>query len=78
MENKNEPIGYLFGSIGYNSPNDVTILIDNLNKEQALLILTRAVDSAYEKGIYSLVESEILSKSIRILTLIPPTSEESK
>lgn len=77
MENNNEPIGYLFGTIGYKSPNDITNLIDNLSKEQSLLILTRAIEAAYEKGVYSMIESEILSKSVRILTLSSPPENEN-
>ena len=68
MDNQTQPIGYLFGNLGFKSQKDISDLIDNLNQEQALVILTKAIDSAYEKGVYNMIESEILSKSIRILT----------
>jgi len=67
MDNENN-IGYLFGSIGFKSPKDVELLIENLNSEQALIFVTKALDDAYNKGVFSMIESEIISKSIRILT----------
>ena len=68
MENQEDNLGYLFGTIGFKSPKDVELLIDNLNKEQALIFITKALEDAYNKGVYSLVESEIISKSLRLIT----------
>jgi hypothetical protein len=41
--------------------------INDLNEEQSLYIIRLALNSAQSKGLFSLEESEIVSKSIRIL-----------
>ena len=40
---------------------------NNLTEEQAKFMLIRAVQMAYKNGLYSLTESEIVSKSLRTL-----------
>jgi hypothetical protein len=42
-----------------------------MTTEQAFYVLTQAIQMAYSKNIYSLQESEILSKSLRLLTQTP-------
>ncbi len=63
-----EPIGLLFGSTAYYSPQDVDTLIDNLTPEQSFYFLTQAIEFSYKSGIYTLAEAELLSKSLRIFT----------
>jgi DNA helicase HerA-like ATPase len=64
MEQEKQPIGYLFAI--YN-PEDIDNLIDGLTEEQAKFMLIRAVQMAYKNGLYSLTESELISKSLRTL-----------
>jgi len=45
------------------------------DKEQAVFLLVQAVKYAYHNGIYSLGESEIISKSIRVLSEIKKNEE---
>jgi len=71
MEEK-QPIGYLFESIAIYDMNSVEMFVDNLNTQQATYVIMQALEMANKKGIYSLRESEILSKSLRILEK-PPT-----
>ena len=59
---------FLFESIKYQSPEDVEKFIESLDTAQSFYVLTKALEMAYDRGVYSLQESEILSKSIRILT----------
>ena len=59
---------FLFESIRYQSPEDVEKFIESLDTAQSFYVLTKALEMAYDRGVYSLQESEILSKSIRILT----------
>jgi hypothetical protein len=66
MEQK-QPIGILFDSIPFYSPEDLTSLIDNLDTQQTKHILTQSLKHAYKSGIFDLIESELVSKSIRIL-----------
>jgi len=67
MEQQKQPIAYLFEDVAIYNPDDVDNLIDNLSEEQAKFMLIRAVQMAYKNGLYSLTESEIVSKSLRIL-----------
>jgi hypothetical protein len=67
MEQQKQPIAYLFEDVAIYKPEDIDNLIDNLTEEQARFMLIRAVQMAYKNGLYSLTESEIVSKSLRIL-----------
>lgn len=69
MQEQTQPIGYLFGgSISYYEQKDVEKFVDNLTSEQSFFVVSQALQMAYSKGIFSLNESEIISKSLRILT----------
>ena len=67
MEQEKQPITYLFEEVAIYKPEDIENLIDNLTEEQAKFMLIRAVQMAYKNGLYSLTESEIVSKSLRML-----------
>jgi hypothetical protein len=67
MEQQKQPILYLFEDVAIYKPEDIDNLIDNLSDEQAKFMLIRAVQMAYKNGLYSLTESELVSKSLRIL-----------
>lgn len=67
MEQEKQPIAFLFEDIAIYDPKDIDTLIDGLTEEQAKFMLIRAVQMAYKNGIYSLTESEIVSKSLRML-----------
>jgi hypothetical protein len=67
MEQQKQPITYLFEEVAIYKPEDIENLIDNLTEEQAKFMLIRAVQMAYKNGLYSLTESEIVSKSLRML-----------
>jgi len=67
MEQQKQPILYLFEDVAIYKPEDIDNLIDNLSEEQAKFMLIRAVQMAYKNGLYSLTESEIVSKSLRIM-----------
>ena len=64
MENQN----LLFDSIQYKSPKDVENFIESLDQKQSFYVLTKSIEMAYNRGVYNLQESEILSKSLRILS----------
>jgi hypothetical protein len=67
MEEEKQPIAYLFEEVALYKPEDLETLIDNLTDEQAKFMIIRAVQMAYKHGIFSLTESEIISKSLRRL-----------
>jgi hypothetical protein len=63
-DNDSKIIGHLFGSVGYKSDAHIRKLIDELTPEQSLFFINRAIEYCYSKGSFSMVESEILSKSL--------------
>jgi hypothetical protein len=67
MEQEKQPIAYLFEDVAIYKPEDIENLIDNLSEEQAKFMLIRAVQMGFKNGLYSLTESEIVSKSLRML-----------
>ena len=76
-ENNKFPIGQLFDSINYYTIEDLDKFVLNLNNEQSLYCLIQAVQYSFSKNIFSLEESEVISKSIRTLSLpiIEPQSD---
>ena len=66
MEEK-KPIGILFDSIPYYSEEEFEQIINSISLPQSLFFITRAIDYSYKMGIFSLTESEIVSKSLRQL-----------
>jgi len=67
MEQEEEIYGKLFNVIPLMDDNHVDLLLSTMTKETAIYYLTHAVNLAYHNGVYSLGESEIISKSIRLL-----------
>jgi len=68
MTNNNKPLGYLFESVAYYKPSDLKNLIDNLTDEQSHYMIMKSLEYAHSKGLFNLTESEIVSKSLRLLS----------
>lgn len=66
----------LFDFLQCNSNDELNKLINSIEKEQSLFYITQAVKSAYKRGCFSLEESEIISKSLRVIST-PDKKEES-
>jgi hypothetical protein len=62
------PIGNLFDVINYSSYENLDKFIVNMSEEQALYCITEAVKCSYRRGIFNLEESEVISKSLRIIS----------
>ncbi len=62
-----ELYGNLFNTIPLLSEDHLEIMLTTMDEKTALYYLTQAVKFAYQNGIYSLGECEIISKSIRLL-----------
>jgi hypothetical protein len=63
-----ELFGNLFNSIPLHSEEHLETIINTIDKDQAVFFLVQAVKHAYHQGLYSIGESEILSKCIRIVS----------
>lgn len=60
--------GIVFGTIPLISEDHLNIILTTMDKDHALYYLIEAVKSAHERGTFSIGETEILSKSIRVLS----------
>lgn len=67
MENENEIFGNLFGSINLISEDHLELLLSTMDNNTANYYLIEAIKSAYKKGAFSIGESEVISKAIRIV-----------
>lgn len=74
MEEK-ELFGKIFNTIPLYSTDHLEIILSTMNKETAMNLLIHAVKMAYDQNIYTLGESEIISKSIRVLSNDDSTNE---
>lgn len=68
--------GYLFENIGYRNQEDVEKFIDSLDIVQSIYSITQALEMANSKGLFSIQESEIISKSLRIVNKKLSTPQE--
>lgn len=67
QEKNNEILGEIFNVISYSSSEDLNNLIDSMNQEQMKYFTTLALTSAFQRGSFNIVESEIVSKILRNL-----------
>jgi hypothetical protein len=74
MEDK-ELFGKLFNSVPLLTENHLETLLNTLDKERSVYLLVQAVKHAYHLGVFSIGESEVISKCIRILSKTDEDSE---
>ena len=75
-EESPKPIGSLFDTINYNNVADLDRFAQNLTSDQSLYCVIQAARAAHKRGTFTMEESEIVSKSIRVLTT-PPEDKEN-
>ena len=54
------------------------VLLQTMDKDSSLYLLIQAVKYAHESGVYSLGESEVISKCIRTLSKIEVPTEDKE
>lgn len=64
---ENSTITYLFDKIGINNSQEFETFIEELNEDQALYIIYSAIEKSHSMGVFNLSESELLSKSLRMI-----------
>ena len=62
--------GKLFNSVPLLTENHLETLLETLDKERSTYLLIQAVKHAYHSGIYSIGETEVISKCIRVLNQV--------
>jgi hypothetical protein len=68
MEQEQELFGKLFNSIPLYNESHLDAILDSMDKDQSIYYLIQAVSHAYHSGVYTIGESEIISKAIRTVT----------
>lgn len=64
MNNK-KTLGNIFDTIKFDSSQQLNSLIDTMDDAQINFLTIKALESAFNRGAFTLVESEIVSKIIR-------------
>lgn len=72
-----KPIATLLGTISYENREDYENFLNGLTLEHAAIVLISAATYAQSKGIFSLDEAELISKSIKRMTVKPEESTET-
>jgi|688.fasta_scaffold32776_10 hypothetical protein len=60
--------GVLFDTIKYQNNEDLGRFLEKMTPEQGVYCLMQAARSGFSRGVFSIEETEVLSKAIRILT----------
>jgi len=77
MDNK-KTLGNIFDTIKFDSSQQLNSLIDTMDEVQINFLTIKALESAFNRGAFTLVESEIVSKIIRKIgyTVVVENSEQ--
>jgi hypothetical protein len=68
MENTNNSFGNIFGTIDLLTEEHLDVILSTMDREHSLYYLVEAVKAAYKRGVYTIGETEVISKSIRVLS----------
>ncbi len=60
--------GQLFGSIPLYSEDHLELMLESMDKEQSTYLAIQALVYSYKQGVFSLGESEVVSKIVRTLS----------
>lgn len=60
--------GKLFNTVPLVDENHLETILNTMDKNSATYLLVQAVKHAYHSGVYSLGESEVISKCIRTIS----------
>lgn len=62
-----EKYGNLFDTIDLLNEEHLELILSTMDREHAIYYLIESVKSAYKRGAYTIGESEVISKTIRVL-----------
>jgi hypothetical protein len=68
MENENKLYGNLFNSIDLISEDHLEVILETMDKSHALVYMIESVKAAYERNAFTIGETEVISKAIRVLS----------
>jgi hypothetical protein len=67
-ETQQELYGNLFGTINLLNEDHLDLILSTMTKDHSIYYLVEAVKSAHKRGAFTIGESEVISKSIRVLS----------
>jgi hypothetical protein len=67
MEENIEKFGNLFGTIDLLSEEHLELILSTMDTNTSIYYLIESVKSAHKKGVFTIGESEVISKAIRVL-----------
>ncbi len=67
MNMEQESYGNLFGTINLVSEQHIEAILTTMDGQHALYYLIESVKSAHKKGTFTIGETEVISKAIRVL-----------
>ena len=67
-DESNQSLAVLFGRLEISTEEQLETILETMNTEVATVFLIHAVKHAYERGIYNIGETEVISKCIRTLS----------
>ena len=70
--------GKLFNSIPLLNEDHLDVLLQTMDRDNSIYVLIQAVKYAHESGVYSLGETEVISKCVRTLSKIEESIEYEK
>jgi len=70
--------GKLFNTIPLLNEDHLEVLLQTMDKDNSIYVLIQAVKYAHESGVYSLGETEVISKCIRTLSKIEELTKDEK
>ena len=73
MEDKNEIFGNLFGSINLLNEEHLELILATMDKEHSLFYLIESIKFAYSKNCFTMGETEVISKALRVILKEPET-----
>jgi 20S proteasome alpha/beta subunit len=69
MENsENKEFGKLFNSVSLISEEHLELILTTMSQKEAIYLLVQAVKHAHHLGTYSIGETEVISKAIRVIS----------
>jgi hypothetical protein len=68
MENDNKVFGNLFNKIDLISEDHLEAILETMDKPHSMIYLIEAVKAAHERNAFTIGETEVISKAIRVLS----------
>jgi hypothetical protein len=69
MEEKNNEIfGNLFGTINLLSEEHLDVILMTMDRNHSIHYLVESVKAAHKRGAFTIGESEVISKAIRVIS----------